>query len=180
MNKALTDLPIEPISPEQRAEVTQATYSYIEKASQLYHKDFASVPVVFDLSGKCAGMYQRKNQQRRIRFNPWLFAKYYQHSLEQTVPHEVAHYITDCLWGAGSVKPHGKEWKSVMTALGGEPKATGDYSLEGIPVKQYQRFPYHCGCKTHYLTAIRHGRILSGKASYHCRLCAQSLRVLEQ
>lgn len=180
MDSPLTDSPITPINEAQKVEVISATNRCIEKAAKLYQNDFATVTVTFDLFGKCAGMYQRKNQERRIRYNPWLFAKYYQHGLEQTVPHEVAHYITDCLWGTKSIKPHGKEWKSVVVALGGEPRATGNYSLKGIPVKQYQRFAYQCGCKTHYLTAIRHGKILSGKASYHCQLCGQPLRILDK
>ena len=166
---------ITPISESQQAEVVQTTQGCIERAEQLYHRDFATVPVVFDLRGKCAGMYQSNRRGRQIRYNPWLFAKYYQHSLEQTVPHEVAHYITDCVWGIKSVKPHGKEWKSVVTALGGKPVATGNYSLQGIPTKQYQRFAYYCDCKTHQLTTIRHRRVLAGEASYHCRLCGQSL-----
>ncbi len=166
---------IAPISESQQTQVMQITQDCIERAVQLYQRDFPTIPVVFDLRGKCAGMYQCNRRGRRIRYNPWLFAKYYQHSLEQTVPHEVAHYITDCLWGIKSVKPHGKEWKSVVTALGGKPVATGNYSLQGIPIKQYQRFAYHCACKTHQLTTIRHRRVLAGEASYKCRLCGQLL-----
>lgn len=180
MNMPSTESLISPISEAQKAEVVSATNRCIEKSTQLYQRDFQLIPVTFDLCGKCAGMYKRHNQSRRIRYNPWLFAKYYQSSLEQTVPHEVAHYIADCLWDIKSIKPHGKEWKSVVTALGGSPVATGKYSLQGIPVKQYQRFAYKCGCKTHHLTAIRHSRIVSAKASYHCRLCKQSLRAIEQ
>ena len=77
-------------------------------------------------------------------------------------------------------KPHGKEWKSVITALGGDPVATGDYSLDGIPVRQYQRFAYQCGCRTHQLTIIRHRRVQADKANYRCRHCGESLRALVQ
>lgn len=173
-------LPIQPINNAQRAEVINITALCIDRASQLYATEFPLLPVIFDLRGKCAGMYRRDNTGRQIRYNPWLFAKYYQHSLEQTVPHEVAHYITDCLWGIKSIKPHGKEWKSVITALGGDPVATGSYSLEGIPVRQYQRFAYQCGCKTHQLTTIRHRRVQAAQASYCCRLCGEPLKALVQ
>ena len=89
---------IAPISDKQKAEVQDLTLNYIASASQIYRKAFDSIPILFDLSGKCAGMYRRHGSQRLIRFNPWLFSKYYKHSTEQTIPHEVAHYITDCLW----------------------------------------------------------------------------------
>ena len=171
---------VKPISEQQQAEVVDATLRCIGTAGQLYRKDFASVPVIFDLRGKCAGMYQRHGNSRRIRFNPWLFAKYYQQSLDQTVPHEVAHYITDCLWGIKRVKPHGAEWKSVIKALGADARVTGDYDLAGIPVKQYQRFAYGCGCKVHQLTVIRHRKVLAGRADYSCRQCQGVLKVVSE
>jgi SprT protein len=169
--------PIEPISIQQREEVSKITLEYIALASKTYKKSFLLIPIIFDLRGKCAGMYRRNGRERVIRFNPWLFAKYYQHSLEQTIPHEVAHYITDCLFPFRRVKPHGKEWRSVMQAFGVEAKVTGDFDLTGIPVKQYQRIDYICGCKTHQLSLIRHRRVQSGQAEYRCKDCRQLLKV---
>jgi len=167
---------IAPISEQQKAEVQDLALNYIACASRIYKKTFISIPITFDLRGKCAGMYRRNGREKLIRFNPWLFAKYYQQSIEQTIPHEVAHYITDCLWPFRRVKPHGKEWKSVMQALGAEPRVTGNFDLTGIPVKQYQRIDYSCGCKTHQLSLIRHRRLLSGQAEYRCRDCKQLLK----
>lgn len=173
-------VPIEPISRSQKAEVVTVTEDCIKKAGQCYDRQFSRLPVLFDLKGKCAGMYQRRGDARRIRYNPWLFAKYYPQSLQQTIPHEVAHYIADCLWGIERIKPHGREWRSVMIALGAKPVATGNYSLEGIPVRQYQRYDYQCNCKVHQLTAIRHRRIQLGKASYRCHHCGALLSAVVQ
>jgi SprT protein len=172
--------PIAPITEQQMAEVRGLTLNYIALASKIYKKSFADIPIIFDLPGKCAGMYQRKGRERRIRFNPWLFAKYYQHSNQQTIPHEVAHYITDCMWRFRRVKPHGKEWQSVMQAFGVEPKVTGDFDLTGIPVKQYQRIDYRCGCKIHQISLIRHRRVLSGQAEYRCKDCHQLLQAASE
>jgi len=166
---------VEPITKLQRDQVIKLTSRYLELAKQCFKKQFAEITVDFDLKGKCAGMYQRNTQGRRIRYNPYLMAKYFTHSLEQTVPHEVAHYITDCLWPFRRVKPHGKEWRLVMEAFGVEPKVTGSFDLTGIPVKQYQKFAYSCSCKTHQLSAIRHRRQSSGMADYYCRACKQRL-----
>lgn len=162
---------IEPIDQQQRLEVIAATQQCIVRASALYDREFASVNVDFDLRGKCAGMYQVQRKGRRIRYNPWLFAKYYHDSMTDTVTHEVAHYIVDCLYGLGRVRPHGKEWRKVMLDLGVEPHATGNYSLAGIPVRQYQRFTYDCACRTHELTIVRHRKIMSGRAKYLCQYC---------
>ena len=116
---------VEPISELQRAEVKRATQQCISRAEKIYNRRFKPLQIDFDLRGKCAGMYQVKRLERRIRFNPWIFAKYYQDSLNDTVAHEVAHYVVDCLYGLRKVKPHGREWQAVMRNLGAEPKATG-------------------------------------------------------
>jgi len=167
---------IAPISEKQKAEVQELTLKYIASAGQIYKKSFELIPITFDLRGKCAGMYRRTGREKRFRYNPWLFAKYYSHSLGQTIPHEVAHYITDCLWPFRKVKPHGQEWQSVMQAFGVAPEVTADFDLTGVPVKQYQRIAYDCGCKTHQLSLIRHRRVLSGKAQYRCKDCHQLLK----
>jgi SprT protein len=169
--------PIAPISQQQMIEVQSITLDYIAMAQQIYKKPFSSIPIVFDLRGKCAGMYKRMGRDRHIRFNPWLFAKYYKHSIDQTIPHEVAHYITYCLYPFRRVKPHGEEWRSVMQAFGVEPKVTGNFDLAGIPTKHYQRIDYNCGCKSHQLSIIRHRRVQSGQAEYRCKDCRQLLKV---
>lgn len=166
---------IDPITEQQRREVVAATQHCIARASAFYGRDFGSLQVDFDLRGKCAGMYQVRRQGSRIRYNPWLFAKYYEDNIGDTVIHEVAHYIVDCLYGLRRVKPHGQEWQQVMRDLGGRPKATGSYSLEGIPTRQYQRFPYSCGCRTHQLTLVRHRKIVRGRARYLCQFCHSPL-----
>ena len=162
---------IEPISDIQKTHVEAATASYIKLAAGLYDRKFDPIPVHFDLKGKCAGMYEVRGRSRRIRYNPWLFAKYYEESLSNTVVHEVAHYLVDCIYGLGRVKPHGNEWKSIMLDFGARPKATGDYDLTGIPMRQYTKYAYKCGCRTHQLTSVRHKRIVQRGYQYRCQYC---------
>lgn len=173
----MTDLKIiTPISEKQREQVSAATVACISKASALFDRQFIELPVDFDLRGKCAGMYQVRAHQRRIRYNPWIFAKYYQESLTNTVVHEVAHYIVDCIWGLRKVKPHGEEWRQTMIAMGAEPTVTGKYDLTGIPTRQYQRYAYNCDCRVHQLTLLRHKKIISRAASYRCQFCHSDLK----
>ena len=162
---------IEPISDIQQRHVEAVTASYIKVASGLYDQKFELVPVHFDLKGKCAGMYEVKGRSRRIRYNPWLFAKYWEDSLKNTVTHEVAHYLVDCIYGLRRVKPHGEEWKGIMIDFGARPKATGDYDLAGIPTRSYERFAYSCGCRTHHITSVLHRRIVQRGYQYRCQYC---------
>lgn len=166
---------IEPIDAQQRTQVCQATARCLLRAGEHYRRDFAAIPVRFDLRGRAAGMYRVRNGQRCIRYNPYILARYFEAGLRQTVPHEVAHYVTDLLHGLRRVRPHGVEWQRVMQALGAEPRATGDYDLSGIPVRRQRRFPYRCNCRTHQLTTRRHNLVYRGEAAYLCRNCRTAL-----
>lgn len=161
---------ITPINDTQKSQVKNLTQKYIRQACQLFSYKFDSVDVVFDLKGRAAGMYKVKHHERVIRYNPWLFAKYYEESLANTVPHEVAHYIVDCLYGRQRTRPHGKEWQKVMQSFGVECRVTGNYDLTGIPVRKNRTFNYQCKCRTHEVSSIRHKRIQRG-ADYRCRQC---------
>ncbi|ODS22749.1 hypothetical protein AB835_12480 [Candidatus Endobugula sertula] len=171
---------ISPIDQSMQQQVIDEVTCYCGLASLLYEYHFTMIPVTFDLRGKVAGMYCVKGQtnslQRSIRFNPWLFAKYPDDSWQSTIPHEVAHYIVDCLYSMRAVRPHGKEWKKVMVQLGAKPDIYGKYNLGGIPVRQMKRYAYQCGCRHVMLSAYRHHKIQRGQRRYCCCDCATELK----
>lgn len=164
---------IEPIDEFQKKCVIEKTSYFIDKACKIYQRNFEPIVVDFDLKGRISGMYRRKRNHRVIRYNPYMFAKYFEDSLETTVPHEVAHYITDMMFH--QCRPHGNEWREVMQAFGADPSRTCDYDLEGIPIRVYQRHVYHCLCMTHELTSRRHNKIQNRNARYHCKKCNEEL-----
>ena len=170
-----TSKAIEPITSQQEEIVIEATQAYIDKASTLLGRQFGMIPVRFDIRGRAAGMYRVRWNQREIRYNPYIFAKYFTDNLAITVPHEVAHYIVDMVYGIHRVKSHGKEWRSLMDLLGAEAKATCCYELDGIPLKSQQRFPYQCGCQTHMFTTRRHNQAQKAIVQYRCRSCGDTL-----
>jgi SprT protein len=166
---------IEPISCQHEQQVRTATGDFIQRASRIYTHDLPMIPVLFDLKGRAAGMYRVHGRNRVIRYNPYLFAKYFDDNINTTVPHEVAHYVVDILYGAHRVRPHGAEWQQVMLALGAEPSVTGKYDLSGIPVRRQQRHSYRCACTMHKISTARHNKIQRGTASYYCRNCKSQL-----
>jgi SprT protein len=181
---------IQPIDDDQQQQVVSEAHRYIALASNLYQQQFSDIDIVFNLRGRAAGIYrcyydqQSRSQilgrwlskkRQQIRFNPWLFAKYPQDSWDNTIPHEVAHYITDCLYGLSKIKPHGVEWKKIMADFGAEPSVRANYDLAGIPVRRVQRYSYACDCREVELTAYRHKKIQSGIQEYRCRKCLQPL-----
>ena len=178
---------IDPISVDKQEQVRSEVRRYIAMAEGLYGRSFAAVDVCFDLRGRAAGMYKVisrplllessliKQPQRCIRFNPWLFAKYPEDNWQNTIPHEVAHYISDCRFNLAKIKPHGQEWRQIMRDFGAEPTVRGSYELDGIPVRQTKRFEYRCDCRQVALSSYRHKQIQSGKQQYLCRNCRQVL-----
>lgn len=168
---------VTPIGAARRRFVTAETHRWIAVAEDIYGHALGRVPVLFDLRGRMAGMYRIRGEAREIRYNPWLFAKYPEDGIRVTVPHEVAHYVTDCLHGFRNIRPHGREWREVMAHFGVDPDEAIHHRLDlrGIPVRRVRRHPYRCACQHHQLSGIRHGRIRRGAARYMCRRCGAEL-----
>ena len=166
---------VEPIPEATRAQVVAATEHYVQQAGEIFERQFRQVPVLFDLAGRTAGMFKLVGRRGWIRYNPWIFAKYFDENLHGTVPHEVAHYIVHELYGTRGIKPHGPQWRAVMEHFGADPGVTFDLDLEGIPQRQQRTHPYRCGCRIHDVSSTRHNRVTQGVGSYRCRLCGDDL-----
>lgn len=170
---------IAPINCDQQIRVVNETTRYIRLANDLLQQPFAEIPVLFNLKGMAAGMYRVNRQGRCIRYNPYLFAKYFSENLATTVPHEVAHYIVEQVYGLRRVKPHGQEWREVMRMFGADTRCRARFDVEGIPSRVYRRYVYRCDCNTYELTSRRHHRIVHQRTRYHCRRCGTVLRKVQ-
>ncbi len=167
---------IEPIDETRKAQVVALTKDYTALAERILERRFAPVDVSFDLIGSSSGMFRVSGRRCEIRYNPWIFAKYFEESLSGTVPHELAHYIVHRVYGLHRVRAHGPEWQAIMAAFGADARVTDDHDLSGIPQRRQRRWLYHCGCQEHRITTRRHNRITRGKDSYLCRQCGGELR----
>ncbi len=174
------DTAVHPIGAIQKQQVLDATSRCMKRASKLFDLSYIKIPVSFDLRGRAAGMYQVRKQIKRIRYNPWIFSRHYQENLTETVPHEVAHYVADRLFGLKNIRPHGKEWQVIMRSLGAEPRATADFDLTGVPVRRQRRHRYACSCREYQLTTSRHYKVCRHQARYHCRNCGTELTLVNE
>jgi len=174
---------ISPLSIEQQQLVVHQTRSYIQQAAELFNLKDKTVEICFNLKGRSAGMYRVRygkglifsRQQREIRYNPYIFSKFFDDNFSTTIPHEVAHYITDIIYGLKNIKPHGKEWKAVMHTFNADASVTADYDLSGIPLKKLSVFTYRCDCREHQLSSIRHNKINKRRYRYYCNYCKKML-----
>jgi len=143
----------------------------LKKAENVYGKSFPEIEIRNDIKGKTGGMFCRNMMGLKyLRFNPVLW-KDNKETYDSTIVHEVAHYIQHELYHTS--KPHGKEWKSVMSNLGvKEIKRCHSYSVRST---QKRTFVYSCGCSDHDLTIIRHNKCLKKGVVYTCRKCKSAL-----
>lgn len=165
------------LSTEQVERVKADTYRWIQKASALYERSFDMIEVRFDLRGRTSGMFCVSGREKYIRYNSAIFAEYYTENLEQTVPHEVAHYAVYEVFGR-KTKPHGIEWKTLMNAFGVSAEVTSKLDVTHLATRKLRRYTYECGCGERELTSIRHNRIVRGQREYGCPRCKQPLRYI--
>jgi SprT protein len=157
----------------QRTEA--CTRELLTRAERHLERPMPQADIRFDLRGRSAGMVRfAPGRPPEIRYNPQLLAENEEQFLARTVPHEVAHLVVRELFGAAA-RPHGQEWRAVMGLFGADPSRCHDYDVSRSQTRRLPRFVYHCGCRRHELTSIRHRRVLNGQ-SYLCRACKQPLQ----
>ena len=170
---------------QQRIQEVQAKVAeLIARAEQLYKIKLPAVPIRFDLTGRAAGIagcmrnrWTGESSGFFLRFNRQhiqLGGQTWQHMIEDTVPHEVAHTVCQAFPQLG--KNHDAGWKSVCIALGGNGKRT--YSAEDAPeaVAAARPFVYitTSGARCN-VTPIIHRKIQGGKV-YNARQGGQLTR----
>ena len=162
------------ISADQQRQVITACRQTLDRLSQYYGKALALPPVSFELRGVRAGVFERVKGVCRIRFNATIFSENFSACIEQTVPHELAHYAVYSHYGRW-VKPHGTEWRRAMAALGVEPLTRHNFDVSNARVRRQRRIDYRCPWRTHQLTVTRHNRVMRGLGSYQCVCCGGTL-----
>ena len=117
-------------------------------------------------------------QAQRIEVNEDLLERHPEPMLEETIAHELAHLLVYRLFGRRA-RSHGAEWQTLMRDwFGVAPQRTHDFDLRGLRVRRQQRYAYHCGCRQHELSSVRHRRAVRG-VDYRCVACQGRLRYLQ-
>ena len=102
----------------KQAEIRAKCAEVFAKAAGMYGLDFSNVEIRFDLKGKCAGTASRKMGRYTLRFNfDMLQREAFDHVLNDTVPHEIAHLV--CYMNPMLGSKHNPGWAQVCRRLGG-------------------------------------------------------------
>ena len=88
------------------------------EAKRLYGLDMEHVGIHFDLKGRAAGQACRRGGRYYMRFNrDMLTREAFDHVINNTVPHEIAHIV--CFMNPSLGSGHNSGWERVCEALGG-------------------------------------------------------------
>lgn len=139
---------------------------HLAQANQLLQTNYLEPTITYRKKGSIAGTAHFTRWE--IQLNCTLLCENGTPFIEEVVPHELAHLLVFKKYGR--VKPHGQEWKQMMsTILGKIPKTTHNFS---IPKTNYL---YICDCQEHYLSKVRHNKISRNNAQYICKRCGKIL-----
>ncbi|RKS84601.1 SprT protein [Orbus hercynius] len=152
-------------------DVMSCLRQYLLIASRFFNTIFAEPQIIYRNKGSIAG--SALLQQWQIQLNLAMLLDNHSQFIDEVVPHELAHLIVYQKFG--HVKPHGKEWQSVMTEVFKlAARRTHTFRLPESTIRQ--QYHYYCQCKNHLLTAIRHNKIRHHQAQYYCKNCRSLLQ----
>lgn len=157
------------ISSKYQDIVHDRVVSCFSIASKKLAVDFAMPGIAFNQRGKIAG--SARLQSNQLRFNPVLLVDNLDTFLEEVIPHEICHLLAFQLYG--KVRPHGKEWKNLMSQV---------YGLSGNTYHKFDvskvignTFEYKCLCGPLQLSTRRHNKVLRRQVTYSCTRCGEKL-----
>jgi predicted SprT family Zn-dependent metalloprotease len=107
--------------------VRQKAEEVMQKARTIYGVNLTDVTIQFNIKGhRVAGQARVRKGRMYLRFHPKAVSDHLQDTLDNTVPHEVAHLVCYELgWGFN----HGLFWRNADIALGGNGKRCHDMDL---------------------------------------------------
>lgn len=162
-------------------------------AEKFYNQKFPrATEIIFKRNGTCGGRctFNHSKTVRKFMFQLDFAEAYPEDYLENTVPHEVAHFIQFMVYGFSyqGIKGHGKEWKYIMrNVFHLEPTRTHNYSRKVTKTRNTRIFVYGgCGCgRTYQLTFTKHKKAqfymdVCGHHIYNCSLCKNPVKLITQ
>lgn len=103
---------------QRKKEVVEKCHKLFERCKELYGMDLSQVGIRFDLSGRNAGQAWKRGNHYYMRFNTEMMTREsWNHIINETVPHEIAHIV--CFMNPRKGSNHDYGWASVCRALGG-------------------------------------------------------------
>ena len=152
---------------ELQAKAINRIHDAFQTASKFYSKDFNLPTISFKLKGRRAGY--ASYHRNKIALNNEMLHANGDVFIQDTPGHEAAHLIAYHVHGF-DIKPHGVEWKKVMSVIGQQPSRC--HSFEVVT-----RHQYFCKCSDRiFISTQKHNKILTRRCVYYCKNCKETIR----
>ncbi len=157
------------LTSEQKSQIRESVDRFYAKAVKLLKADpnAKQIKITYDVRGIVGG--KASIQKRAVMVNEQLAYENFDDYLINTIGHEVAHIVAYQLCGL-RIKPHGKEWRGVMTVLGLDPVRCHEYDTTRTARRRPRNYIYKCNCSIHRITESRHKQNKNGRFMI-CRIC---------
>lgn len=148
------------VTADMKAKVDAKLRECIAIANKRYNINLKFPTVIYQKRGTTAGTANYRTWT--IDINPVLLVENFEDMLADTVPHEMAHLITDTVypeahesgpmqrtrsgWKRGKRSVHGSEWQSVMRVLGVNPSRCHNYDTTNARTREKTSYDYKCNC----------------------------------
>jgi SprT protein len=123
----------------------------IKIAEKHYNRKFSMPKIDYSLTGSVAA--QALSYINTIKINPTLLVENEEDYISQTIPHEVAHIITDIIYPRGHLDKtkktkryphHGTAWKYVMELFGVPPTLYHNYATTSVVKRHPVKYEHKC------------------------------------
>lgn len=168
------------LSSEMKSVVSKRVKEVVDIAnnalSEIKNTQKMDIPTIsYNLKGRTAGLaFINAN---KIKLNEVLLTENFDHFLDDTIPHEIAHLVVQHFYGRQK-QAHGRVWKNVMFNIFNlNPKRCHSLDTSNSIGRNCRKFEYKCECDTHHMiSAVRHNRIAKGRQSFRCNRCKSTIK----
>jgi SprT protein len=171
------------VSKELQLRIESVVLDCLVKAQKHYGESkITKIPEIrYDTKGRAAGQAWYNDGNPFIKINPILLNENVETVINQTVPHEIAHIVADMIWNRINIRPHGREWASVMYLFGKRPNRCHSMDTTSIRMLRHggKEYLYKCNCQTFKFSKTRHTKSLGGVV-YTCKRCKSHVEYVSE
>ena len=109
----------------------------LEKAEKAFNRQFKMIPFSTDLMGYTLGQFCWNKDKTYFKFNNYVM-EHNQSLFDDTILHEVAHYIAFIMFGPN--EHHGAGWKTICQVIGARPEVCEKRPVKIISAKEQRKW----------------------------------------
>jgi predicted SprT family Zn-dependent metalloprotease len=145
------------------ADFTKLVKLCIEAAEAKFGK-LPNIEIRYDLKGRAAGQAGRRAGVYFVRFNKEAMQVNWEHMVQETIPHEIAHIVAFAMPQLGATG-HNSQWRAISQTLGCKGARCHTMKLTPAKRRDIKRFVYEMDGKEflvgpkHHNLIQRHGKL---------------------